>query len=104
MYPHERSLVSKLSGKPFVLIGVNSDPDRNTLKKRIDEEKLAWRSFWDGGSTAGPISSKWQILSWPTLVLIDHKGIIRHRRRGVPIPTEWNKAIADLVKEAEASR
>jgi len=25
MYPHERSLVQKMEGKPFALIGVNSD-------------------------------------------------------------------------------
>jgi hypothetical protein len=28
MYPHERSLVNRLAGKPFVLLGINSDDDR----------------------------------------------------------------------------
>jgi hypothetical protein len=32
MYPHERSLVKKMEGKPFALIGVNSDEDRDALK------------------------------------------------------------------------
>ena len=26
MYPHERSLVASMQGRPFVLLGVNSDP------------------------------------------------------------------------------
>jgi len=35
MYPHERSLVKKLEGKPFALIGINSDTDRDKIKERI---------------------------------------------------------------------
>jgi hypothetical protein len=38
MYPHERSLVKKMEGKPFALIGVNSDADRDALK----EESNRW--------------------------------------------------------------
>ncbi len=33
MYPHERSLVEKLEGKPFALIGINSDLDRDKIKE-----------------------------------------------------------------------
>ena len=29
MYPHERSLVKTLADKPFALIGVNSDADKD---------------------------------------------------------------------------
>ena len=43
MYPHGRSLVKRLDGQPFALIGVNSDPDREALKKRVAEERLTWR-------------------------------------------------------------
>ena len=48
MYPHERSLVKKLANKPFAIIGVNSDPDRELLKSRIKDEDITWRSFWCG--------------------------------------------------------
>jgi hypothetical protein len=57
MYPHERSLVKKLTDKPFVLIGINSDADRDRINERVKEEKITWRSWWDGGSTNGPIAS-----------------------------------------------
>ena len=36
MYPHERSLVKRLENKPFALLGVNSDRDREALKNRAD--------------------------------------------------------------------
>ncbi len=52
MYPHERSLVKRLADEPFALLGINSDSDRQELKKVLAKEKITWRSWWDGGSTA----------------------------------------------------
>ena len=53
MYPHERSLVKRLEGKPFALIGVNSDQDKEQLKKAMEENKITWRSFWNGPAGTG---------------------------------------------------
>ena len=98
MYPHERSLVEKFQDKPFVILGVNSDASRELVKTISVKEKLTWRSFWDGGSTQGPIASKWNVTGWPTVYLIDHKGlIVRH----VGVSKEDEELIAKLVKEAE---
>jgi hypothetical protein len=103
MYPHERSLVSKMADKPFVLLGVNSDQNREALKKVLVDEKITWRSFWNGGSTRGPISTEWKLQGWPTLYLIDHKGVIRRKWLGSPRdPTVLDRAIDELLKEAEA--
>ena len=46
MYPHERSLVKKYADKSFVIIGVNSDKDRDKLKDVLKKEEITWRSFW----------------------------------------------------------
>ena len=83
MYPHERSLVKRLEGKPFVILGVNSDP-KDRLKRTIAKEKMTWRSWWDGGKTGGPIAKQWNVSGWPTLYLIDHKGVIRQKWVGSP--------------------
>jgi hypothetical protein len=101
MYPHERSLVKRLAGKPFVLLGINSDPDRQELKEIIKKEDLPWRSWWDGGSTAGPISTKWQVSNWPTLYVLDDDGVIRHKALANPGDDTLDKWIDDLVAEAE---
>jgi hypothetical protein len=82
MYPHERSLVKKLADKPFALLGVNSDRDRKDLKKVLEKEEITWRSFWNGGSPEGPISTKWNLQGWPTLYVIDAKGVIRAKFLG----------------------
>ena len=58
MYPDERKLVERLKDKPFALLSVSSDPDKETLRKAIAEETITWRCWWDGG-TSGPIDSRW---------------------------------------------
>jgi hypothetical protein len=103
MYPHERSLVKKMEGKPFALIGVNSDRDKNALKPVLAQESITWRSFWNGpGGTAGPISSAWGVSAWPTLYLIDHKGVVRQQWRGSPPTNVLDQAIDAAVKDAES--
>jgi hypothetical protein len=100
MYPHERSLVKRLEGKSFVLIGVNSDRDRAELKKAMEKEKITWRSFWNGGQL-GPISRRWDIHGWPTLFLIDAKGVIRHKPIGNPGEKVLDEEIDKLIAEVE---
>jgi hypothetical protein len=102
MYPHERSLVKKLADKPFALVGVNSDDDLDELKKVLEEEKITWRSFWNGKQgTGGPISKDWNVHGWPTLFIIDHKGVIRHKYVGSPGNEKLDAAIEKLVETAE---
>jgi hypothetical protein len=103
MYPHERSLVKRLEGKPFALIGVNSDKDRQQLMKVLEDEKITWRSFWNGGGIKGPISSQWNVHGWPTLFVIDHKGVIREKYLGFPGEQILDPKIEQLVMEAERS-
>ena len=79
MYPSERSLVKRLANEPFALLGVNSDSDRDALKKVLVKENITWRSWWDGGSTHGPIATEWNVSAWPTMYVLDAKGVIRFK-------------------------
>jgi peroxiredoxin len=93
--------VKAMENKPFVLIGINSDPSKDVLKKVIADEKMTWRSFWDGGNTSGPIATKWNIHGWPTLYVVDHRGVIRHKWVGSPGEEKMDKSLEKLVKAAE---
>ncbi len=98
MYPHERSLVKRLEGKPFALIGINSDQERDQLKDIMQKEEITWRSFWDGGSPRGPIAREWKVNSWPTIYVLDPKGMIRYMHvRGEAM----DEAVDTLLKELE---
>ena len=97
MYAHERSLVKRLENRPFALIGVNSDKDRDALKKVLEDEKLTWRSFWNGGSTNGPISNAWKVRGWPTIYVIDGEGVIRYRNvRGEAMDRAVDALLAEM--------
>jgi hypothetical protein len=69
----------------------------------MEKEKLPWRSFNDVGKGGiGPIATAWNLQGTPTLVLLDHKGVIRHRWVGSPGEKTLDEAINRLVKEAGA--
>lgn len=100
MYPHERSLVKKLADKPFALIGVNSDKDREKLRETMKEKNISWRSFWNGEEgTRGPISTKWNVSGWPTIYVLDEKGVIRFKPKGAKRTEEIDEALTTLLAE-----
>ena len=77
MIPHERSLVSKLENEPFTLLGVNSDT-REAYDAEVEEMGVTWRSFMQGATT-GPIPTRWNVVGWPTIYVLDHNGVIRYK-------------------------
>ncbi len=96
MYPHERSLVKRLEGKPFALLGVNSDKTLDELHAAMEREHITWPSWFDGGSTGGPIATFYGITAWPTTYVLDPKGVIRVKNvRG----DDLDKAVDSLLEE-----
>jgi peroxiredoxin len=104
MWPHERSLVKRLAGKSFSVIGVNtSETSTADLKKVVEKENLTWRSFSDPRTTEGlgPIAKKWNLAGTPTIYLIDHHGVIRHKWLGGAPEKVIDNAVEDLIQEVE---
>ena len=77
MYPFERSLVTKYKDKPFTIVGVNSD-EKEELQGILDDRTIKWPCFWDGGSPGGPIARQYKVSGWPTIYILDSKGVIRY--------------------------
>jgi hypothetical protein len=89
-----------MEGRPFVLLGVNTDEDRAEIKQVIEAKRLNWRSWWNGPEgTEGPISRDWGVHKFPTIYLIDHQGIIRAHQ-----PRDLEETVEKLVQEAERDR
>jgi len=100
MFPHERELVRRLGGRPFVLLGVVNDIDRAKVKRMIEEKRLTWRSWWDGEEVGFPVKTAWKVRSWPAIYLLDHHGFIRYRDiRGA----ELDVAVDSLLNEVTES-
>ena len=105
MYPHERSLVEKLADNSFALIGVNSDSDLEEIRGIVAEKNITWRSFWNGeDGTGGPISTKWNVRGWPTIYIIDDKGVIRYKNlRGKKLDEAIEGLLAEMGEDVNLS-
>jgi thiol-disulfide isomerase/thioredoxin len=96
MIPHERELVKKLEGRPFVLVSISTDAKAETLKKFVENEPMPWTHWWDGDD--GQVMQKLNIMSWPTIYVLDAKGVIRFKGvRGEAM----DKAVETLLREVE---
>jgi thiol-disulfide isomerase/thioredoxin len=76
--PHEVELLKQYHQQPFAIVGVNADERMVEALKACLDYSIPWRSFHDGKSS-GPISTRWNVRSWPILYLIDQKGTIRYK-------------------------
>ena len=95
--------MKQLEGKPFVLLGVNGDSDREQVRAGVRREGVPWRSWWNGG-TSGPLTTQWNISGWPTFYLLDPKGVIRFGAEVLDSDDALDGAIRVLLDEAAAEQ
>ncbi len=99
MYSDERAMVKRLAGKPFALVSVNTDVDAETLRNSIRDGEITWRCWRDGG-LEGPICKDWDVTSFPTVYVLDGRGVIRAKNvRG----TDLDEAVETLLKDTKSS-
>jgi thiol-disulfide isomerase/thioredoxin len=97
MIPHERELVKKNKDQPFVFISISADEEKDTLKKFLEKEEMPWTHWWSG---TGGIVKEWNIEAFPTLYIIDAKGVIRAKIVGGGNEKKIDELVAKLIKEA----
>jgi hypothetical protein len=95
--PHEIALVERLKDKPFALLGINSDynGDLAKINAMLKEQKITWRQAIEG-TTSGPLPTKWNVSSWPTIYALDAKGVIRFKN---PRGERLGEVVDELLKE-----
>lgn len=95
LFARERTLTERFAGKPFVLLGVNSDGSVEEMVKCQKTSKLTWSSCWDGPEAR--ICSAWKVDRFPTLILIDRDGVVRYRQVGIPAEGALEAKIEELL-------
>jgi peroxiredoxin len=86
----QSNLINRMKGEPFVVLGVNSDATKEQAQLVVKNQKLAWRSWHDGGGNlGGPITAKYGVTAIPTAFVIDKKGVVQLRLEGALL-TEFN--------------
>lgn len=94
MIPHQRELVSRLEGKPFVLISISVDEEKETVEKFHKKKPMPW-VHWFNGHEGGVLDS-WNVNSFPTIYVIDSNGIIRAKNIR---EKELDKKVDELLEE-----
>lgn len=115
--PHERELLKQYKDKGFEIVGVNGDKDSAAGKTAAEKGGVPWRSFADCKRGSGPIVKRWNVESWPTLYLLDGKGVIRFKgdylrtisvrdgKDGKPVQYSFlDDAVELLMKEVEKKK
>ena len=98
MLPHEKELVKRLEGKPFVMIGISADQTLADLKKFDASEQLPWRNYWDANQD---MQGKWKVEGYPTMIVLDHEGKEVRRIVGAE-KDELDEAIDEALKKIPA--
>jgi peroxiredoxin len=101
MYPANRKLVQTYRGRPFAFLGVMGD-ELGTVRELVAEKTITWPCWWEGkGNKLGSIAARWNVSSWPTIYVLDHRGMIRYCNLQGDLLA---KAVSQLVAEAEQNR
>lgn len=99
LVPHERELVERYAGKPFVLLGVNGDEVSKDMLEKTKQANVIWRSLQNQPRENQPkLSDQWNVITWPTVYLIDAQGVIRKKWVGRVDVKQLDEALDSMMK------
>jgi peroxiredoxin len=101
MMPHEKHMVEKYKGRPFAILGVNTDAYREEAASFAERKGLPWLNFWDADRS---IARNYGVEYYPTLFILDGDGVIRYRDTTDQFyrDEDLERAVEKLLAEQEA--
>ena len=100
--PHERSLVKKYAGRPFVMLGINFGEDGGDVLSQEKKYGVTWRSFSSPEDNGVPeIVDRLEMDAAGYAMLIDARGVIRYKGPESKLEPMLDREIEALVREAE---
>lgn len=96
MIPHEREMVEKLKEKPFTLISISADAEKETLEKFLESTKMPWTHWWTG--QGGSVLKEMEVRFFPTIYVLDGEGVIRYKNVR---DKQLEEAVDKLLAEAK---
>jgi peroxiredoxin len=97
--PHEKALAARFKGRPFEILGISRDHNREDLQRFLEKNKLPWRNIFDDDAS---IIRRWGVQAFPTFVLVDHRGKIVKSWIGGGQMDHIERVIEAAVKQAES--
>jgi hypothetical protein len=95
-----------MKGRPFALLGVDTDANALVARKVMEAQGVAWPNWHDREpgleegavtSTEGPIAKLYRVQGYPTIYVIDAEGKIRSK-------TAHGDSLDQLVEKLVAER
>jgi peroxiredoxin len=74
LYETERELADRMTGRPFVMIGVNGGDSPEVLRAATHREKITWPVVHDRDGT---LAAAWGVTGVPVVYVVDGDGVIR---------------------------
>ena len=96
--PHLKSLVERHKSDPIAVLGIDTDGDKDAFRKGCAEKGVVWPNIFEG-STSGKIPTQFGVRGYPTIYVLDAKGVIRFKNtRGDAL----TQAVETLLAEMKA--
>ena len=99
--PQIKQVAADFDGQPVAVIGMNNDHNLDDARFVIETMKLPYENLKNSLRNDDGINEKYAVNAWPTLVMLDGKGVIRHIHVGYT-PTlreELGAKIRELLAE-----
>jgi thiol-disulfide isomerase/thioredoxin len=96
--PHLRKLTERLKDKPFALLGINCNVDKQVAVKAMETERITWPNWHDGGFGSGPIVRRYHIRRYPAVIVLDDNGIVRCKQA---LGSKLDQAVDKLIEDLE---
>jgi hypothetical protein len=97
--PREKALVERMKGRPFVLLGVNTDADVSSARRVMEAKGITWPNWYDNPGDR-PIVQLYRVRGYPTVYVIDAEGMIRAKDAQGDV---LDQLVEKLVAELEAA-
>lgn len=102
MIPDSQKLVKAMKGRPFAFVSVSADEEKSTLTAFLKEHDMPWHHWWVGADSK--FQEAWDVEGFPTVFVVDHKGVIRYSQVGYDPENKLEKEVEKLVGEAEKDK
>lgn len=104
MFFYDNSLITRHNGRPFVMVGVNTDTSEQVIAKGLQAYKQNRRSFKNKLPDGTLLTKALNITALPSMILVDHRGIIRKVWTGVPDTRDIDFLVDSVVRSAETAK
>ncbi len=98
--PHLQALATKMAGKPFEILAVSVDDEREALTNLLSVHRMPGIQTWDEKGEDNPVAGQYNVRELPTSYLIDKSGVIRERDPG---PEKLAATIESLLNAPSSS-